>query len=273
MSHKSFLCAAGLLCAAVCALAQAPAGGVAPGGPNANLAGRSASVAQAPVPKGFRSLILPNGEATLGSQRLGRVLQVSANIGASFAQNQILVELDCSDPKAQIEVLKVEQAAAVETYEAKLVLKGLDQASDVEVALAASAVQKIKAQINQLMVQVDNCTVKAPWAGRVIKVHTRAFSTVGSGDPLVDVIRAGPQKVRMNLPSSMAGSVKSGSRFVVRVDETGKEYPGRLVYLNARVDPVSQILEVEGLLDRDYAGLLPGMSGEAQFVEPTEVRR
>ena len=208
----------------------------------------------------------PNGEATLGSQRLGRVVQLPVNIGTAFSRGQLLVELDCSDPRAQIDVLKVELAGAVETYEAKLVLKGLEQASDIEVAVAATTVQKIKAQITQLAVQVDQCSVKAPWPGRVTKVHVRNFSTVSPGAPLLDVVRSGPLRVRMNVPSDLAGTIRHGSRFSIRVDETGKDYSGRLVHLNAKVDPVSQILEVEGQLDREYPGLLPGMSGEAAFV-------
>ena len=213
----------------------------------------------------IRALLHPNGEATLGSQRLGRVVQLPANIGTPFTRGQLLVELDCSEPRAQIDVLKVELAGAVETYEAKLVLKGLEQASDIEVALAASAVQKIKAQIKQLSVQVDQCTVTAPWAGWVTKVHVRSFSTVNPGMPLLDLVRSGPLRVRMNVPSDLAGTIRAGSRFSVRVDETGKDYEGRLIHLNAKVDPVSQILEVEGQLDRVYPGLLPGMSGEATF--------
>ncbi len=208
----------------------------------------------------------PNGEATLGSQRMGRVVLLPVNIGMAFSRGQLLVELDCSEPRAQMDVLKVELAAAVETYEAKLVLKGLDQAGDIEVALAASAVQKIKAQIKQLMVQVDQCTVVAPWAGRVTKLHVRSFATVSPGAPLLDLVRSGPLRVRMNVPSDLVGTIRSGSLFKVRVDETGKDYSGRLIHLNGRVDPVSQILEVEGQLERVYPDLLPGMSGDASFV-------
>lgn len=223
------------------------------------------TAAPAGASKAVRSLLLPNAEATLGSQRLGRVTSLAASIGMAFSRGQVLVELDCSEPKAQIDVLKVELAAAVETYEAKLLLKGLEQASDVEVTLAASAVQKVKAQINQLMVQVDQCTIRAPWAGHVIKIHTRRFSTVGTGDPLMDVVRDGPLRVRMNIASDLVGKIKLGDAFSIRVDETAQEYAGRLLHINARVDPVSQILEIEGILNTAYPGLLPGMSGEAQF--------
>ena len=56
--------------------------------------------------------------------------------------------------------------------------------------LAASAVEKARAQTMLYQVQVKQCTVNAPWGGRVSKVHVRPHMGVTPGQPLVDLVRS-----------------------------------------------------------------------------------
>ena len=63
----------------------------------------------------------------------------------------------------------------------------------------------------------------------------------------------------------MVGKVKPGSVFDVVIDETGKTYQARVLAVNSRVDPVSQTVEIEASIVRNFSELLPGMSGVASL--------
>ena len=227
------------------------------------------------VPKtgeSIRVLLTPERETTLSSPVAARIKQLNVSLGAAFSAGQMLASFDCDEPLARMNMAKAELGGAVETHEAKLRMQGLEQASDVEVALAASAVDKARAQEMLYQAQIKQCSVIAPWAGRVAKVHVRNYMGVTPGQPLVDLVKSGPLKLRLNVPSRVLASVKVGQMFEVSIDETGKAYQARVAAINSRVDPVSQTIELEADMTKLYSDLLPGMSGTANIAAPRNAR-
>jgi RND family efflux transporter MFP subunit len=221
--------------------------------------------APAPAPATVRVLVLPAGETVLASPVPGRIAQMHVGLGVPFKQGAVLVSMDCDEPRARLAMAKADQAAATEQYEAKLRMQGLEQASDVEVALAASAVAKAKAQIDLYNFQISQCTIRAPWDGRAVKLHVRSYMTVAAGQPLLDLVRSGLLLMKLNVPSSWISTLKMGHMFDVTIDETGQTYQAKVHRINGRVDPVSQTIELEATMTKSHPDLLPGMSGVAKF--------
>lgn len=220
----------------------------------------------------IRVLLTPERETTLSSPVAAHIKQFNVSLGAPFAAGQVLASFDCDEPLARMNMAKAELGGAVETHEAKVRMQGLEQASDVEVALAASAVDKARAQTSLYQAQITQCSVTAPWAGRVSKVHVRNHMGVTPGQPLVDLVKSGPLKVRLNVPSRALSSMKVGQLFEVSIDETGKAYQARVSAVNSRVDSVSQTIEIEADMTKTYSDLLPGMSGTASLAAPNSAR-
>jgi membrane fusion protein, multidrug efflux system len=212
-----------------------------------------------------RVLLIPDKETTLASPSAARIIIFNGTLGASFKAGDLLVGFDCDESLAKVDMAKAELSGAIEQHEAKVRMQGLGQAADVEVALAASAVNKAKAQLALNQTQVSQCKVYAPWAGRVAKANVRNHMTVTPGQPMLELVNDGPLRLKMNAPSKLLHKLKSGGRFDVVIDETGGRYPVSVGAVNSRVDPVSQTVEVEARLPRSYKELLPGMSGVADF--------
>jgi membrane fusion protein, multidrug efflux system len=225
----------------------------------------TSATSSAPTPELVRVLLTPGGETTLASPVAAKVQALNATLGASFARGQTLVSFDCSEPLARLDMAKAELDGATEQHEAKIRMQGLDQASDVEVAMAASAVAKFRAQIALSKAQVQQCTVVAPWAGRVAKLHIKNHMSVTPGQAMLDLVMSAPLKLKVNAPSKRMGQVKVGSLFDVAIDETGKTYKARVSAVNSRVDPVSQTIEIEAGFVGTHSDLLAGMSGTANF--------
>ena len=210
-----------------------------------------------------RVLLVADRETTLSSPVTATIKHLYVSIGMPFKEGQTLVAFECDEPAARLGMAKAELFGAVEAHEAKIRMQGLEQASDVEVALAASAAAKARAQVALQNAQVAQCAIKAPWAGRVAKVHVRTKMSVTPSQPMVDIVKSGPLRIKINVPSRLISKVKAGSLFDVLIDETGKSYQARVVALNSRVDPVSQTIEIESVIVKNYDDLLPGMSGVA----------
>ncbi|AOW12333.1 hypothetical protein LPB72_07725 [Hydrogenophaga crassostreae] len=232
---------------------------------------RAASAVTKPAPAAVsksepvRVLVLPSGETTLASPVPGRISVLHVGLGLPFREGAVLVTLDCQEPQARVGMAKADLASATDQYEAKLRMQGLEQASDVEVSLAASAVAKAKAQVDLYNFQISQCTIRAPWSGNTAKLHVRSHMTVTAGQPLLDLVRSGVMYLKLNVPSNWISTLKMGHEFEVTIDETGKTYPAKVRRINSRIDPVSQTVELEATMLRTYRELLPGMSGFAQF--------
>lgn len=244
--------------------AKAPAPAVAPK-PAVAPAAPAAVAAPAAAGQSVRVLVLPAGETVLASPVPGRISKLHVGLGMAFRQGDVLVSMDCDEPQARLAMAKADQSAATDQYEAKLRMQGLEQASDVEVALAASSVAKTKAQVELYKYQISQCSIRAPWDGRTAKLHVRSFMTVNAGQPLLDLVRSGLLLMKLNVPSAWIPSLKMGQKFDVTIDETGQTYAAQVHRINGRVDPVSQTIELEATMTKAYPDLLPGMSGVAKF--------
>jgi RND family efflux transporter MFP subunit len=234
-----------------------PADEVAPAG---SLAGRTSSTADQ-----VRVMLVAKRETTLSSATTARIKRLGVSMGVAFGKGQALVELECDEPEARLKMAKAELAGAQETLDARLRMQGLQQASDVEVALAAAAVSKARGQIDLYAAEIAQCTISAPWAGRVAKVYVKSHMSVAPGQPLVDLVMNGPLRLKLNLPSRLVGKLSRETTFNVTIDETGKSYPAQVIAVNSRVDSVSQTVEVEAAVTKAYPELLPGMSGVASL--------
>jgi membrane fusion protein (multidrug efflux system) len=215
-----------------------------------------------------RALLVPDRETTLVAQMVGVVQRLGVEMGGGFRPGALLVRFDCGEQRARLGIAQAELNSAQQQHAAKLRLQGLSAAGEVEVSLAAAAVSKARSQVDLGNAQLAQCNVIAPFPGRVSKLHVREFQGVNIGQPLMDIVSAGPLRVKLNAPSRWLAWLKPGAAFELKVDETGKTYPARVSAINARVDAVSQTIELEGRVQEDSAELLAGMSGNARFALP-----
>ena len=228
------------------------------------LTGLSAPVT---VDAGVRVLLAPDTETVLLAQAVGRITSLNGSLGSRVTKGQVVVGLDCSENAARLKMSQAELASARETYDSKIRLKGLDAAGDVEVSLAAAAVARADGQIEMTKAQIQNCSVYAPFSGRIVKLHVKPFQGVNAGQPLFELVSEGMPRLRLNVPSKWLRTIKVGTPFQVDIDETGKSYKAAISAINARVDAVAQTVEIEARVTGKHAELLSGMSGTARFVD------
>lgn len=212
-----------------------------------------------------RVLISPAQETTLVAAMNGQVKELSMTLGSAFSTGALLLAFDCAENKAKEKIARAELKGARDNLNGKSRLRKLQAAGDMEVSLAQAAVDKGVGQLELAQAQVGQCAVKAPFGGRVARLHVKQYQGVNAGTPLADVISDGPLKMRLNAPSSWLGRLRVGMPFEVSVDETGKRYPARVSAMGARVDAAAQAIEVEGQFEGAFPELLAGMSGTVHF--------
>lgn len=212
-----------------------------------------------------RALLVPLKETVLSSQLAGRVDRIAVREGENFKRGQVLVSFDCSIQRAQSGKARAELDAAEKSLDAQKRLAEMRSGSALDASLAAANVAKAKAEMAMVAATLELCEVRAPFDGRVVERKVKQHQSVSANQPLIEILDDSALEVQVIIPSAWVTSVKAGSRFTMRVDETGRDYPGKIVNLGARIDPASQSLRAVGQIDGHFAELLAGMSGQATF--------
>ncbi len=215
-----------------------------------------------------RVLVASNIETTLSSRINADILRLDVRPGDSFRKGDILIAFDCRLPRAQLAKSKAELDSADKTLRARKSLAQYNAVSELEVAVAESQAAMARADVSLYEAQVSLCDVTAPFDGRVVALRVAPYAGVSSGAPLLDILDAGGLEVRLHIPSNSLTRVNQGSRFQVRIDETGKLYEAEVQRIGARVDPVSGTIDVIGHILEPDNNLLAGMSGTATFSQP-----
>ena len=216
-------------------------------------------------PNAIRVLLAPELETTLVAQMVGRISTLNGSLGARVTKGRTIVSFDCSEASARLHMAQAEYAGAKETLDVKNRLLALEAAGQSEVLLASAAAERANGAISLSRAQLSQCSVLAPFTGRIVRMHVKPHQGVNVGSPLVEMVSEGPLKVRLNAPSRLLRTLQGGTPFEVAIDETGKSYAAKVTAINARVDAVAQTVELEGRIEGKNPELLGGMTGVARF--------
>lgn len=212
-----------------------------------------------------RALLVPQSEATMSSQVAGKVSKLPLKSGEQFKKGDLLVEFDCSPLSAQLGKAGAELDKAEATYRSNTMLLEMHSTSRLDVKVSEAEVKRAKAEVRIVKTTLKYCSVKAPFDGRVIKLHVNRFESVTQGQALLDVVDLKTPEIQMFVPSAWVRWLKPQSDFLVSIEETEKIYPAKIARVVGKVDAVSQTIEAHGIFLKHHGELLSGMSGIAKF--------
>jgi len=218
--------------------------------------------------QGVRAQLIAVNSAMLSAGIAGQILEVPVKIGDYIAEGETLVSFDCSALLAQEKIYAAQKRVGEINLDVNRRLLEVNNVGAKELALTQAEFDSASAQLEVISLQVKQCIIKAPFAGRVVARNADPFETVNAGTELIEILAQDELEVILVAPSNWLSWLAVGEGFTLRVDETDANYSGSVVRLGGRVDPVSQTVLVWGKLGSGNEDLLPGMSGNITFAEP-----
>lgn len=213
----------------------------------------------------IRVLLVASREATLSSQMNGTLGEITVRLGQRVARDAVLVQMDCRELNARVDVAEAELKMARQNLEARRDLQRLNAAGELEVAMAQAETEKAQGALSLAGAQSSYCRIRAPFAARIARIHAKPYQAVAAGTPLFDLVSDGPLKVRLNAPSSFMRRLQSGTAIELSIHETGRTYAAEISAVSPRIDAVAQTLELEARLTGEHPELIAGMSGIARI--------
>ena len=215
----------------------------------------------------IRGVVKATAQATLASQVQGRISQLPFKEGQRFRKGALLVALDCSKYEAELASAQAEHRGKEKIYENNLSLSSHQAVGQLELEVSQADAEKAFAAVRAAQVNVNGCTVRAPFPGRVVKMIVNEHENVFPNDQLISLLDDSLLEIELILPSKSLAWLKVGTPFEYAVDETGLRYPAAVQEIGANVDPASQTVKVKGLFRTQPRNVLAGMSGTASFAE------
>ncbi|MGF6573366.1 RND family efflux transporter, MFP subunit [Paraburkholderia fungorum] len=213
----------------------------------------------------IRIQLVSRDQVDLSSEIAAKIATLPFRDGDSFRAGQTLVSLDCSLYAAQLHKSQAEAGAASDLLQVDQRLAQLHSVGELEVQQAAAKLKASNAEVAYMQATVHKCVIAAPFDGRVSKRSAAPQQFAEAGKPLLTIVDTSHLELKMIVPSKWLVWLKPGHALSVQVDEVGRTYPAKVARIGARVDPVTQTVDVTAALTGSVPELLPGMSGWATF--------
>jgi membrane fusion protein, multidrug efflux system len=209
----------------------------------------------------IRGVVRAVNEATISTDIVARIVALPHREGETFVKGDTLVQFDCDRLKAEVKAADAELRGSRAAWENAARLYQMRAAGGHDVAMAAATHDKSSAILDGLKVRLAQCTIMAPFDGRVLDLNARRHETPQAGQSLIRIIDDSSLEVDMLLPASALASAKPDAEFTLQIDDLGRSVSGKLTRVGGALDIVSQTFKASGVILQRPAGILPGMSG------------
>ncbi len=213
----------------------------------------------------IRAQLVSQHDVIISTQIEGKIAQLPFKDGDAFKRGDLLVEFDCELYAAQLKKAEANASAANKAYEVNKQLSILHSVGELDVEQANAKAKEADAESSYMHAMVDRCRIIAPFAGRVIKRIAAQYEYVSTGKPLLQIVDDKNLELKLIVPSGWLAWLHAGTALQVHMDDLNADYAAAVVRLGARIDPVSQTLEVTAQIKGNHPELLPGMSGWVRF--------
>lgn len=207
---------------------------------------------------------------TISAEVPGAVTRIAFESGARVKEGDVLVELDASVERAQLESAIASQKLAKTEVGRSRGLAELGAISQQELDQAEATLDTTKADVEALRAQIERKVVRAPFSGRLGIRMVDLGQYLAAGTPITVLEAADTVFVDFTLPQERLFEIAPG--MPVRVDVQGAgRVEGRIDAIQPSVDASTRAISVRAVLPSlpaDSPALKPGMFADVEVVLP-----
>ena len=215
-----------------------------------------------------RGVVRAIEQAQLSTDLIARVEKIGFRTGEAFKKGDLLIAFECERYRAEAQSAEAVWREMTFTLDSNHQLEKFRAVGRHDVEISKARVDKAEAETRSLKSRVSQCDIFAPYDGRVAELSINVYEQPQTNKPFLSIVGNGNLEVELIVPSNWLSWLKNDAAFTFRIDETARDYAGRVARIGASVDAVSQLVKVIAVLETQVDDVLPGMSGSASFTQP-----
>ncbi len=219
--------------------------------------------------------------ATLRAQVAGELLAVYTDEGTRVGAGQPVALIDtltlaeaARSARSQLASAKLAAEVAERNYQRSVTLhdagaiadRDLETAHDQSVA-AAAAVADAQSRVAGAEKQLDNATLRAPFAGVVSNRAAHAGDVLQVGNPVVTVIDPSALQLDASVPADFLATTRVGTPVEFSVNgDSAQTFEGRIARINPAVDSVTRQVVIHVSVPNNNHALAAGLFAQGRVV-------
>ena len=214
-----------------------------------------------------KTVLFPFREAVVAARVESTLLPYRFKLGEPFEEGAVLVTLDDSHYALEEQRAAGQFEFASATYEDKKQLREKNFTSDYELKKADFDRRTAENDLASARLNLSYCTVKAPFAGKIVEIQTREYETVRPGQPLFRIIDDNRLLAVMNVPMDDKTLTAVGSPVSIRFPESDLTAEGSVYEVTPQADHRTGTIRIRVLIDNSEGKFKAGMTGELIHAE------
>jgi RND family efflux transporter MFP subunit len=207
-------------------------------------------------------------EMQILSEVSGRVTRKAIPEGTTVVKDQIIASVDPRDFRNGHRSAKAAFELALSDFERLQNLYRRKAIPRSQLDGAEAKVETTRAAMNNAALEVERCTIKAPFDGIVNRVFIEEGQYLKDGDPVAEVLQMKRLKVRVGIPESDVDAVRKLEKFNVTVDAlNNKSFVAHKHFLSRTADPSARLYSLDLCLDNTDGAILPDMFVRVEIVK------
>jgi len=180
-----------------------------------------------------------NRRAVLASRLSASIIKLELREGDAVKAGAPLILLGAEALSAAVSAAEVEDAAAARDLRRAEALQAKGAATRNEVENAVTASSNARAALTAAREALAHATIRAPFAGRIVKKLASVGDSVNPGQPLLEIEGEGALEVVASVESAVRERLKPGQQLTIRIDGLDSPVTGAVRTLAASADPAT----------------------------------
>lgn len=207
-------------------------------------------------------------EMKLAFKLAGKLARLDLEEGRRIKKGTLLARLDTTEWEAQKEKALENQAKARRDLERMEALREKKIVPESSWQDARSAYNVSCAELKMIEDALENCTVTAPFTGKIMRKLAEEGEVIGAGIPFALLGETDPILVKAAVPDRLLPRIKAGDTALIRVDwEPDRTYTGTIRRLETAADPVTRTIRAEIRVANPDETLKPGLLAQVALME------
>ncbi len=198
----------------------------------------------------------------------GRVIRKAIPEGTAVVKGQIIAKIDPRDFHNAHLSAKAAFDLALSDFKRLENLYRRNAIPRSQLDGAQAKVETTRAAMNTAALDVERCTIEAPFDGVVNRVVVEEGQYLKVGDPVAEVLQVECLKVRVGIPESDVDAIRRLEQFNVTVDAlNNRQVVARKHFLSRTADSSARLYSLDLSLDNADGAILPDMFVRVEMVK------
>lgn len=201
-----------------------------------------------------------NEAVDITAKTSNRVTAIRFREGQHVNAGEVLVEFDAEQARASLAEAEASLKDSQSQFKRSRELFATKALSEAQLDQLQATLSANEARVAGSRSQVNDMTIRAPFAGRVGLRNISVGSYVTPGTVITTLDDASVIKLDFSVPEVFLAAVKEGLEITARTSAyPDSEFKGKVSSIDSRLDPVSRAVTVRARIDNKDSRLKPGM--------------